>query len=211
MGCVPGGAGALARADAYPVSTCWPSSSGSRAASVARNCSNAPHSQRVRRVSLASVRQHPAQVRPVARHLGPEGRLAAPARAGAGPRLSPAVRRRCRPGGGRTRRDDDRPGEYQVVNQHALGRVSRPEGATGCYARLATSRRRRSSPAIPRRVTTPEYQRRAVRGTPAPDAGLRCRSLPSLPGRYRPSFAASALGVDAQVIWCMGRCASSYE
>ena len=105
MGCVPGGAGALARADAYPVSTCWPSSSGSRAASVARNCSNAPHSQRVRRVSLASVRQHPAQVRPVARHLGPEGRLAAPARAGAGPRLSPAVRRRCRPGGGRTRRD----------------------------------------------------------------------------------------------------------
>jgi hypothetical protein len=30
-------------------------------------------------VGLASVRQHPAQVRPVARHLGPEGRLAAPA------------------------------------------------------------------------------------------------------------------------------------
>jgi hypothetical protein len=194
MGCVPGGAGACRcpPAGRHPRAAGPPAWSGT--ARMLLTVSGSAGWPRFGAAAPGTGAPSRAPPRP-----GRPPRCAG--RAGAGPRLSPAVPRRCRPGGGRTRRDGDRPGEYQVVNQHALGRVSRPEGATGCYARLATSRRRRSLPAIPRRVITPEYQRRAVRGTPAPDAGLRCRSLASLPGRYRPSFAASALGVDALVIW----------
>jgi hypothetical protein len=69
-------------------------------------------------VGLALVRQPGEQVRPVARHLGQEARLAAAAQQMPdlrdGQQLGVAAARSR----ARSRRDRDDPGSYQVINQH---------------------------------------------------------------------------------------------
>jgi hypothetical protein len=76
---------------------------------------------------------------------GQEARLTAPAKQvpdlGYRQRFGVAAGR----GEGRTRRDGDRPGGHQVVNQHALGRVS---PARGCHRLLREARDEPKTPQL---------------------------------------------------------------
>ncbi len=100
------------------VSTCWQSSSGSRAASTALSCSNAPHSQRVRRLAslwCGSTGNRWPQSRPTSARNPASLRRPSRCRTSAIASSSASVQAGEGP---RAVRDPDRPGKDQVVDQH---------------------------------------------------------------------------------------------